>query len=109
MNSNDTRQIKKNLREVFGLEKLRPGQREVIEHILDGEDVLAIMPTGAGKSLCSHSTCSSDSFCSDSETLLLRFATSKPFSSSLSDWSFINEMSGETTIVIPSICKAGSW
>jgi ATP-dependent DNA helicase RecQ len=52
MNSNDTRQIKKNLREVFGLEKLRPGQREVIEHIIDGEDVLAIMPTGAGKSLC---------------------------------------------------------
>ena len=52
MNSNDTRQIKKNLREVFGLEKLRPNQREVIEHIVDGEDVLAIMPTGAGKSLC---------------------------------------------------------
>ena len=52
MNSNDTRKIKKNLREVFGLEKLRPGQREVIEHIINGEDVLAIMPTGAGKSLC---------------------------------------------------------
>jgi ATP-dependent DNA helicase RecQ len=52
MNSNDTRQIKKNLREVFGLEKLRPNQREVIEHIINGEDVLAIMPTGAGKSLC---------------------------------------------------------
>lgn len=52
MNSNDTRQIRKNLREVFGLEKLRPNQREVIERILRGEDVLAIMPTGAGKSLC---------------------------------------------------------
>lgn len=52
MNSNDTRQIRKNLREVFGHEKLRPNQREVIEHILEGEDVLAIMPTGAGKSLC---------------------------------------------------------
>ncbi|HEX8638882.1 MAG TPA: ATP-dependent DNA helicase RecQ [Pyrinomonadaceae bacterium] len=52
MNSNDTRQIKKNLREVFGLEKLRPNQREVIEHVINGEDVLAIMPTGAGKSLC---------------------------------------------------------
>lgn len=52
MNSNDTRRIKRNLREVFGLEELRPGQREVIEHILHGEDVLAIMPTGAGKSLC---------------------------------------------------------
>jgi ATP-dependent DNA helicase RecQ len=52
MNSNDTRRIKKNLREVFGFKKLRPNQREVIEHIINGEDVLAIMPTGAGKSLC---------------------------------------------------------
>jgi ATP-dependent DNA helicase RecQ len=52
MDGNHTRKIKRTLREVFGLEDLRPGQREVIEHVLDGEDVLAIMPTGAGKSLC---------------------------------------------------------
>jgi ATP-dependent DNA helicase RecQ len=52
MNDTDTRQIKRNLRKIFGLEKLRPAQREVIENVLDGRDVLAIMPTGAGKSLC---------------------------------------------------------
>ncbi|HEX8286739.1 MAG TPA: ATP-dependent DNA helicase RecQ [Pyrinomonadaceae bacterium] len=52
MNKTETKQIKRMLREVFGLEKLRPGQREIIECVLGGEDVLAIMPTGAGKSLC---------------------------------------------------------
>jgi ATP-dependent DNA helicase RecQ len=34
------------------LEAFRPGQAEVIRAVLNGEDVLAIMPTGAGKSLC---------------------------------------------------------
>ena len=37
---------------MFGHEALRPGQREVIERALAGRDTLAIMPTGAGKSLC---------------------------------------------------------
>ena len=46
------KQIKRTLREVFGLEKLRPAQREVIENVLAGKDTLALMPTGAGKSLC---------------------------------------------------------
>ncbi len=36
----------------FGVEELRPGQREIIEALLDGRDVLGVMPTGAGKSLC---------------------------------------------------------
>ena len=36
----------------FGVDHLRPGQREVIEAIFAGHDVLALMPTGAGKSLC---------------------------------------------------------
>ncbi len=36
----------------FGVEELRPGQQEIIEALLDGEDVLGVMPTGAGKSLC---------------------------------------------------------
>ncbi len=36
----------------FGLSELRPGQREVIESVLAGTDTLAVMPTGAGKSLC---------------------------------------------------------
>src|SRR5690349_1271984 len=40
------------LRTRFGLEQFRPGQREVIEHVLLGRDVLCVMPTGGGKSLC---------------------------------------------------------
>ena len=40
------------LRRKFRLRRLRPGQREVIESVLAGRDTLAIMPTGAGKSLC---------------------------------------------------------
>jgi ATP-dependent DNA helicase RecQ len=36
----------------FGVRRLRPGQREVIDNILAGRDTLAIMPSGAGKSLC---------------------------------------------------------
>jgi ATP-dependent DNA helicase RecQ len=40
------------LRDIFGIEELRPGQREVIDNVLRGKDTLAIMPTGAGKSLC---------------------------------------------------------
>jgi len=52
MRTSETKKIESTLREVFGLEQLRPGQREVIAYVLRGEDVLAIMPTGAGKSLC---------------------------------------------------------
>ena len=40
------------LRGVFGVERLRPGQQQVIDSVLDGCDTLAIMPTGSGKSLC---------------------------------------------------------
>src|SRR5207248_1637788 len=36
----------------FGLSSFRPGQREVIEAVLEGEDCLCVMPTGGGKSLC---------------------------------------------------------
>jgi ATP-dependent DNA helicase RecQ len=39
------------LRDVFGYESFRPGQREVIEAVLAGRDCIAVMPTGAGKSL----------------------------------------------------------
>ena len=52
MHDVNVRQLHRSLRTVFGLDQLRPGQREVIENVLDGEDVLAVMPTGAGKSLC---------------------------------------------------------
>ncbi|UWQ21638.1 DNA helicase RecQ [Jannaschia sp. W003] len=40
------------LASVFGYGAFRPGQREVVEAVAAGEDVLAIMPTGGGKSLC---------------------------------------------------------
>lgn len=38
-------------RKRFGIEALRPGQRIILEHVLRREDVLAILPTGGGKSL----------------------------------------------------------
>ena len=44
--------MRRTLRKTFGLDKLRPGQAEVIRSVLEGNHTLAIMPTGAGKSLC---------------------------------------------------------
>jgi ATP-dependent DNA helicase RecQ len=44
--------MKRTMRKVFGLDKLRPGQAQVIRSVLEGNNTLAIMPTGAGKSLC---------------------------------------------------------
>src|SRR5579864_8212333 len=44
--------LEQTLHERFGLEEFRPGQREVIENVLQGRDVLCVMPTGGGKSLC---------------------------------------------------------
>ena len=46
--SQATEQLKKR----FGCDGFRPGQRQVVEAALEGRDVLAIMPTGAGKSIC---------------------------------------------------------
>ncbi|TPI33764.1 DNA helicase RecQ [Mesorhizobium sp. B3-1-9] len=40
------------LKDVFGFDDFRPGQASVIEALLAGRHVLAVMPTGAGKSLC---------------------------------------------------------
>ncbi len=47
-----TRLIRSLLRDVFGVDQLREGQRSVIDSVLAGRDTLAIMPTGGGKSLC---------------------------------------------------------
>ncbi len=40
------------LKQHFGFDAFRPGQRGIVEAVLSGREVLAVMPTGAGKSLC---------------------------------------------------------
>ena len=40
------------LHDVFGFSTFREGQEDIVRAVLAGEDVLAVMPTGAGKSLC---------------------------------------------------------
>ena len=40
------------LKEYFGYDGFREGQEELMDAVLSSRDVLGIMPTGAGKSLC---------------------------------------------------------
>ena len=40
------------LKQYFGHSQFRGGQMEIVDAILDGTDVLCVMPTGAGKSIC---------------------------------------------------------
>src|SRR5271166_2089592 len=40
------------LQRVFRLSSFRPHQRDIIQDVLNGSDVVCVMPTGAGKSLC---------------------------------------------------------
>ncbi|MCS6812040.1 MAG: DNA helicase RecQ [Cyanobacteria bacterium] len=44
--------LEKALKQFFGYDQFRPGQREIVEAALTGQDVLVVMPTGGGKSLC---------------------------------------------------------
>ena len=44
--------IKRLMKGTFGLSSFRPGQEHVISSIVGGKDTVAVMPTGAGKSLC---------------------------------------------------------
>ena len=46
---NKARQI---LQKFYGYEDFRPGQKKVVESLLNRNDTVAIMPTGAGKSIC---------------------------------------------------------
>jgi ATP-dependent DNA helicase RecQ len=47
-----TQILHQKLKENFGFEKFRPNQEEIINGVLSGQDTLAIMPTGGGKSIC---------------------------------------------------------
>ena len=47
-----TNRKKQVLQEVFGFDSFRPLQEQAVDKILAGEDVLLILPTGGGKSLC---------------------------------------------------------
>lgn len=44
--------LESKLKEIFGYESFRQGQKQIIEQVLQGKDTLGILPTGAGKSIC---------------------------------------------------------
>lgn len=45
-------QLEAQLQQHFGFQEFRPGQKALIQSVLDGHDTLGILPTGSGKSLC---------------------------------------------------------
>jgi ATP-dependent DNA helicase RecQ len=44
-------EARETLERVFGFASFRPGQQEILEAVFAGENILAVMPTGSGKSL----------------------------------------------------------
>lgn len=44
--------MEQRLQEIFGYSEFRPGQKEIIEQLLEGRDCIALLPTGMGKSMC---------------------------------------------------------
>ena len=43
--------LAKTLEDVFGFSSFRPGQEEIINHLMQKKELLAVMPTGAGKTV----------------------------------------------------------
>ena len=44
--------LEQKLQEIFGYSEFRPGQKEIIQQLLEGSDCIALLPTGMGKSMC---------------------------------------------------------
>lgn len=48
----ESQTLQSKLKLFFGFETFKPGQEEIIKHLIDGNDAFVLMPTGGGKSMC---------------------------------------------------------